>query len=169
MANKEAFFVSQLRYREFAHKVTSSVGTAMAFYRGQKGLSLENSEKGPLSPRSQRKGLNKSWQSLVFIVFVFFSARSRLFLDFFRAFLTPGREASRTPFLTFFFGVSREMPFWPFRFIKSLEGQPYPKSSDRSSGSCWKPCLEDFMAKQKDVVCILAREHVSEAHRFCLP
>ena len=85
----------------------STFATWLAFYRSQKGLSLENSEKSPkrgsrgLSGRG-RKNPKKSRKWLVFNFFSSFRPVFNLFFDFSWAFPTPGPRGPGNPFSDFF-------------------------------------------------------------------
>ena len=79
----------------------NSLGTSLAFYRGQKGPSLENSEKSLKrgSRGLSEKKLEKESRMTIFQVFfrVFDS-----FSTLFRVFLTPGPRGPGNPFSNFF-------------------------------------------------------------------
>ena len=114
------------------NKPLTNVGTSLAFYRGSKGPSLENSQKS--LKRGSRsllapgpKKLEKEWKMTIFQVFSGFLTRFRLFFDFFRAFLTPGPRGLGTPFQTFF-GV-----FKGGAFLTPVEGQRCPNTNERFS------------------------------------
>ena len=95
-------------------KSDPGLGTSLAFYRGQKGPCLENSEKGfpgPLGPgvkearkkskksRKRVKNPKKTWRIVIF--------------DSFSIFFSPGAERPREPLFRLFSEFSREGPFWP--------------------------------------------------------
>ena len=94
-----------------------NLGTSLAFYRGQKGLSLENRRKesgkgfpGPLGPGAEKaqKRVENDYFSSFFRVFGSFST-------LLRAFSAPGREAPGTPFQTLFGGFLGRGLFDPCR------------------------------------------------------
>ena len=92
------------------------VATSLAFYRSQKGLSLENSEKksergsqGLSAPGSKK--LNKSRKKLKKGRKLEKSLKNCHFRLFFGFFSTPGPRGPENPFRTFFSEFFRERPF----------------------------------------------------------
>ena len=114
--------------RSYRLQNSPKVGTPLAFYRVQKGPSLENSEKclkrgsrgqeAP-GPKKTRKRIENDH----FLVFFGFLTRFRIFFDFFRAFLTTGPRGPGNPFSDFF------RRFQAGAFLTPVEGQrcPNPK------------------------------------------
>ena len=96
--------------------IPSCIATSLAFYRSQKGLSLENSEKSPKRGSRGREapGVEKTRKRLenyYFQVFFEFSASFQPFFDFFRAFSTPGPRGPGNPFSDFFRSFPGRGPF----------------------------------------------------------
>ena len=75
--------------------------TSLAFYRGQKGPSLENSEKNLKRGKNSKKSRKLLFFKFFFRVFDSFSTLFRLFSCFF----DPGAERPREPLFRLFFGV----------------------------------------------------------------
>ena len=114
------------------------LGTSLAFYRGQKGLSLENPEKslktgsrglstlGLKKLEKESKTSEKPEKNLK-------NSHFRL-LKTFSSFFDPGVERPREPVFGLFSGFSRERPFWPLQKANDVPKQ----------GMClryiWNPC-----------------------------
>ena len=127
----------------------TNIGTSLAFYRGQKGFSLENprkeSEKGFPAEKVRKRLENEP------------KTRKKLkngrFSTLFRGFFDPGgREAPGTPFSDSFLGFSRGEAF-----LTPVEGQRCPKTNRGFSIFDWKPNLSlgETRAKprQQKVLC----------------
>ena len=93
------------------------LATSLAFYRSQKGLSLENSEKSPKRGSRGReapvsKKLKKSRKKLKKGRKLEKNLKNSHFRLFFGVFFDPGAERPQEPFFRLFSEFFRERPFW---------------------------------------------------------